>query len=509
MPIHFTKIAISAAVFLAPLTAQQSKSHTLLAHPFYAATSLDATAGPIRGAFGRSDTLAVTPGSNSAAFPFVPAATLSAMMGDANNDGVLPEFNGRTGGAGLYGIFVKDADRDSNDPSKLFFGIQERSANDPKIVLHTATGTHTVKMGDFFRFKPDGTAELFITQAMIMNAAGTQTNSWVDGCNALCQDSKGNLYYSAPYGLTNAGTGAAGGHWVGGTWCNDGTIVQIPVAAITYDADGNVQATAPGSARIVAKEVGGTVTNVRAMCVNSGAVDSAGNFTAVTYHMNGLDIDPNGGTFQPQFSNTETVPNLIFSFSNVTWRGTVFSTAKNSSGADGSIAVINGTTMGTTTGTADGSWWGLVDGSGSTPVSVGLCVMQTGYNPAAPFGHTSIKVPNEGLVDLKTDPNIRLAIQGAEAFLPVTIGLGLGIAKGAKAPNVDINVWNGFGPLYTLNLVALLSPGIIDAQGRADLVVQVPTNDPTLIGVNVLWQAVSVGGGNPGYLSNPVVTEIR
>jgi len=505
-----------------------AQSKTLLTVSRYDSQSIDATAG-VLSTLRPFDILMVTPGTGATASPWIPGAGLSAMIGDPDKDGVLAEFASLPQDSfGVGDLFVKYADRKKGDPRSVYWTVRVRSvsATAPKIEVFTKSGTHTMQVGDWVRIGENGIAELFITQALIMKAAGTQTGAWVPGADCLCQAADGSLYYSPPNGPTQTNSGIAGGHWVSnGTtaqWLNDGSIAYIPAKAITYDKNGNVSDVTAGSARAVVGEVttgtnAGT-PNVRSMCVNSGAVDSIGKQTSISFYMTGLEIDPNGGSFPGPWGTTMH-PNLIFTFGNPatsccggpfgSWMGTVFSTAKNSTNQLGSIAKINGVVMGTTSGKADGAWTGIKGGTGhaSAPLLRGLALVEAGFQTTAPYGSTVLGTAMDGLIDTKKDPNVRLMYQGPGKLFPAILLLGIGPSTGGQPFSVDLSsLFAGFGSVYALNGLVSLSIGVTDLNGRKAVTVPVP-NDPRLIGATLVWQALGLNPGHP--LSNPVINEIR
>jgi hypothetical protein len=519
---------VAAALLLAAALPAQSK--TLLFLSRYNSTSLDSAAGVLSNAR-PFDIFAVTPGAGATAFPWLPAAGISATIGDPNNDGKIPEFNGLPAASfGIGGLLVKAADKKKGDPRLVYWTVRVPALNPPKIDVFHQGKVKTVRTGDFVRLTENGEAEYFITQELIMKAAGPQTGNWVPGAIAMCQDANGDIYYAPAHGVA-ANVTIAGGHWVNKptkTWCNDGAIVRIPKAAITYDAKGNVKDITQSSAIVAANETGagpGSIASVRTMCINSGAKDSIGKATSVTFQMVGLDIDPNGGTWVGWFEPQVKYPNLIFTFENISttccggpwgsWMGTVFSTApvSSTSTALGSIAKINGTLMGQTSGNATGAWTGLKQFSGSTtnaPIIRGLAVIDAGFKSTAPYGNATKQVANDGVIDLKKDPTVRIGVQGPVANFPTTMAIGFGIAKGGKPKSLDFTgIFGGYASVHILQgpIIALLPLGASSAKGQVLFNVSVP-NDPKLVGINFILQSLSVNLGMP-LLTNPVVIEVR
>ena len=96
-------------------------------------------------------------------------------------------------------------------------------------------------------------------------------------------------------------------------------------------------------------------------------------------------------------------PNLIFTFENPatsccggpwgSWVSTIFSTAQNKVGKMGTIAIINGVTMGQATpGKATGRWIGLKQGTGSSnaPIIRGLAWIHADFKSQPPYGNSTL-----------------------------------------------------------------------------------------------------------------------
>ena len=519
---------VAAALLLAAALPAQAKLKTLLYVSRYNSTSIDSTASALSNAR-PFDIFAVTPGAGATAFPWLPAAGISATIGDPDNDGKVAEFNGLPHASfGIGGLLVKAADKKKGDPRLIYWTVRVTALNPPKIDVFHQGKVKTVLTGDFVRLTENGEAEYFITQALIMKAAGPQTGNWVNGAIAMCQAANGDLFYCPAHGIAANNT-IAGGHWVNKPskiFGFDGAIVRIPAAAITYDSKGNVSDVKASSAVMAANEVvfvTGETPTVRGMCQSSGGLGSLGKVTSITFQMVGLEIDPNGGTWVGFHERTIKYPNLIFTFENTvlsccggpwgSWMGTVFSTAPKSSTttALGSVAKINGTLMGVTSGKATGAWTGLKNASGSTnaPIIRGLAVIDAGFRSKAPYGNATLQLPNDGVLDLKKDPTVRIALQGPVAKFPSSLAVGLGIPKGGKPTSVDLTgVFPGFASLHAFPIFLIVPLGASDAKGQTFLTVKVAPMSPNLIGKNFILQTLSVGFGQTP-LSNPVVLEVR
>ncbi|MBL8756703.1 MAG: hypothetical protein JNK15_25630 [Planctomycetes bacterium] len=312
----------------------------------------------------------VLPQPGSPARTLLPATAMQCYLGDGNNDGNYLKFaNWKTyfQQIGIGGIFVKASDRAAVSWDKVWFTVRRNAAatagNSPgtlqfEVLTGNGTTPYTVVPGDWLRLLPNGNVEFFLTQAQMVTAVGAQSGSATIGAGALLQAANGDLYYSP----------VDGSHWVNGNQggtsvAYDGAILKIDAANITYDGNGNVQALAPNSARILINEIT-TVPNVRGLVAASGAVDRFGAaLVAPAYGYGktvGLAFDPNGGTFTPALPDSTGAfppePNLLFAGDGGGYGGTIFSTANN-----GSIATINGVLCGSNTlgVAANGSWLGV------------------------------------------------------------------------------------------------------------------------------------------------------
>lgn len=333
-----------------------------------------------------------TPGAGAFARSLQPATAHQAYFGDANADGNFTKFFGfKTYFQNIQmgGVFVKHTDKALTTHDKVYFTVRSNAAPlQFEAFTNNGTAVHVLRPGDFVRFTGNGNLEFFVTADQLDVAAGLPPagQSSIKGASAMCQDALGNLFYSPPQG----------GHWVNGNgptavYCNDGSLVTIDAINITYDAQGNVAAIAPNSARVLIEETQGgpTLTPLftRGMVTNSLAFDRTG-ATPVSPasfgRVSGLDFDPNGGTFAPRWpdsaGNFPPAPNLVFTSDAGAYGGTIFSTAGN-----GSVAVINGVLCGSLTlgVPANGSWLGVqLDVPNSQPSLMGLCIVdQITYEP--------------------------------------------------------------------------------------------------------------------------------
>ena len=128
-----------ATIGLALAWTLPAQSKSLLYVSRYNSTSLDGAAG-VLGDAGPFDITGVTPGTNATSFPLLPAAGVSAMIGDPDNDGVLAEFTGLPHASfGITGLFIKDKDRQSGDASNDLRSIVHRER---RFTNSTSTRSH-------------------------------------------------------------------------------------------------------------------------------------------------------------------------------------------------------------------------------------------------------------------------------------------------------------------------------------------------------------------------------
>ncbi|MFM1874093.1 MAG: hypothetical protein RL398_3515 [Planctomycetota bacterium] len=459
----------------------------------------------------------VTPGQGAVARSLLPAAGMQCYLADANNDGNYLKFDGfRTYFENLQigSLFVKHADRGAASWDKVFFTVRDNVATkDLEVFTNGGTAVHTLVAGDWVRLLPNGNVEFFLTAAQLAVAAGVGTGASVPGAHALAQTANGDLYY-AP---------VQGGQWVNGNqggpvFCNDGAIVKIAAADITYDASGNVLALAPNSARLIIEEVNAGPSpqplTVRQMVLNSGAMDRAGNPIAVAGvfgKVSGLALDPNGGTFQSTYpdlqGNFTQEPNLVFCGDAGGYAGTIFSTANL-----GSIATINGVLCGSNIPAvpATGSWLGVqFDSANFQPSLMGLQVVdglaaepftldQNGYG-ALPLSTTQPLWE----VDMHTDPF-------AVAFLIASFGP---LAPGGIVPSLPLAAYppvfvpNSFGDVFVGAGASTFGLAVTDGNGYGTWTFANPNNGG-FTGVTFTLQAAAIVGGQ-FRTSNPLLTQLR
>lgn len=478
--------------------------------------SLDTKAGPHRD-LERFDLLVTTPAATgTVAFAAIPSAGWSAMIGDADADGMVAEFYNEPNRRifNFSGCLLKREDKTSKDPRRLFVSVRRISNSAPKLRVHTNKGTvvRDVEPGDFFRILAGGDAEFFVTQALIMKAAGTQTASGSPGASAMTQTASGDLYYSPP----NSGHYVSNG--TGQVLAKDGSLIWIPASAITYDSSGNVSDIKAGSARLVMEK--GTnspsqnPTGVE-LTTNAGGRDSSGapmvtTITNWVTNISGLCVDPAGGTWTSRLTGSVKHPHLWFVYDNVTHRGTIISTRPRTGFTVlGSLATFGGVTFGTRSGSASGAWLG-VKGDMRGPAPLGLELVDWGVGTKAPHGLYVADTENGGGVDLATANNFTLALQATRSRTPTILVLGGGPSRGGHLASAALAGFEGFAALWTLNAGPITGfQNITDNFGRRTLVVPLPSNPSFLKGIALIWQGAFVNASPPWGMTNPIVTEFR
>lgn len=453
----------------------------------------------------------------------LPTSTMQCYLGDGDNDGVYTKFaNWKTyfQAINVGGIFVKAADRGSVTWDKVFFTVRRNAAatgtaavGNLQIEVLTNNGTAPVTLvpGDFVRLLPNGNVEFFMTAAQLQVAVGTQAGTATIGAGALLQASNGDLYY----------TPVDGSHWVNGNQiaanASDGAIVKIDAANITYDAAGNVQSFAPNSARLLINEStggpGGTLTT-RQMVLNSNAINRDGQpivVAGVFGKIVGLAFDPAGGSFTPVYpdpaGNYTPEPNLLFTGDPGSYAGTIFSTANN-----GSVAVINGVTCGSTTLgiPADGSWLGVqFDYANFQPTMMGFTLCdQIAPQPMIidqnRFGRLGLAATEPTWdIDLLTTPS-------SFAFLYLSLGpAGPGLAP-QSVPTSFVPLPftpDSWGDVFMTNGLFSFGSAVTDAFGYGTVSIPNP-NTGGFTGFSVMVQGFALQP-NGFQLSNPLVVQLQ
>ena len=462
--------------------------------------------------------------TGSTARTLLPTTAMQCYLGDGNNDGIYTKFaNWKTyfQAINIGGIFVKAADRASVTWDKVYFTVRRNAAATGaaspgalqiEVLTNGGTTTQTLLPGDYVRLLPNGNVEFFMTQAQLVVAVGLQSGAATIGAGCLLQAGNGDLYYSP----------VDGSHWVNGNGpvpqnANDGAILKIPAASITYDANGNVAALAPNSARLLINEAAGGpggALHVRQMVLNSGAMNRDG--TAITIagvfgKIVGLAFDPADGTFTPTYPDSQGLynpePNLLFASDAGSYAGTIFSTANN-----GSVATLNGTLCGSTTLgiPANGSWLGVqFDYANFQPTLMGFTVCDVvAYQP--------LLVDQNGFGSLplaSTQPNWDVDVFGSPLTLAVLF-LSLGPAAAGTFP---LSVPTAFVPLpfttdswsdvFLTNGLFSLGTALTDTYGYGTVTIPNP-NPGGFTGFNLIVQGIALQPA--GFqLSTPMLVQLQ
>jgi hypothetical protein len=462
----------------------------------------------------------VTPGPGAFARSLQPATAHQAYLGDANSDGNYTKFAGfKTYFQNIQmgGLFVKHADKAVLTHDRVYFTVRSNAAPlQLEAFIANGTGVHVIRPGDFVRFLGNGNLEFFVTADQLDIAAGLPPagQASIKGASAMCQDAAGNLYYSPP----------EGGHWVNGNgpeaprFAFDGSIVMIEAAAITYDAQGNVQSIAPNSSRELFNETIGGLTptplSVRQMVLNALAMDRTGVPISVTGfgRLCGLDLDPNGGTISPSFPDASgafpPAPNFVFASDPGAYAGTIFSTAGN-----GSVATINGVLCGSVTPgvPADGSWLGVqLDVPNFQPTLMGLTVVG-----AIPYEPLVLDMVNFGAIQqVGSQPTLDFDLHGGPFELVVLLAdFGMPPVGGfpVSVPTsllplmlVPFNHVQSFPIFNPLNLGVIFS----DPFGYSTISMPNPHTGP-FMGVPMILQAGAINGSGTITISNPVLAQFK
>lgn len=515
---RLTCLAGLLALSCAPLGAQKS----LLFTGRFPFTSLDDVNERPGGSISKLEEFDISIVTPSATAPFyartfwLPTTAMQTIGGDAYNDNNYTRFyNFKTYFErwNFAAPFVKVVDQANCTWDKVYWTVRDNNVN-KNFTVKTANGTATVTIqpGDFFKLTKNGNIEYFITQQLVMKAAGAQPGTFKPGASAICQDANGNLYYSP----------AEGGHYVSGNigtpvYHNDASIMMIRAADVSYDAQGNVLDVVQNSAFAIFSEVQGGPNGqptIRQMMVNSGALLTTGAPVTSSNNMVGLALDPNGGTITasiPWGTNQtyEVVPNFIWVDDGGSQAGTVYSTTLNPvNNQPGSIAVVNGVTMGNNAAAPNGAYWGVKqDLANFQPTMMGIAVIDTPR--VEPF---IADAPNHGAI-LSTDTNIDWDFY-AGPTAPVIALLSSGPIGANQVPfGLDAGFFlnnESFRCLYGLTTQLTSFPlGISSPAGYVNLQLPKPTQGG-LGGLTLIMTGLKLISSAPGFAtSNPVISQFK
>ena len=429
------------------LAGQAGAQHTVLFALDSDEFTLDLGSGLLGvGTCGEDEVDSVTPAFGAySARPFLTRAAQWSYIGDADLDGRFVNDAELAPGGDVDCVFVRRGTTGPVGPRDVF--ISKESTNG------MAAGFAD---GDVFRYAgPSGALEVFVSEAQLIVATNGSAN--ID-TNAMCQSDAGDLFFSIS-------TGTAG--------FDDGDLVYIPAAAITYDAWDNVVAIAPGSAVRLAAEA-----ELELLIAASGFKTSTGGSASTTFDLSGLEIDPAGGTWLPQ-SSMILVPNLLFAWNGSSNDGAIISTANG-----GEIAVINGVQMGSEVATQGLQIGLLPDATGVNGIE-GLAVI-----PAQPPRLVTENYP----VDLHTGTGtgaswLRVEVAGATPGGFVTAYLAVGPqGPGGVVGSVPLLG----GEFFTGVAFFPVGPILIDPLGYGEFHFTLEPS-PSVPGANVVWQVIDPG----------------
>lgn len=367
-----TTLAALALAALSPIgEAQLQLSFTTLKN---VENTLSGSSGSSLGTITPEDIAIVEPQSGVySAETVLDHLNINTLAGDGDADAFYYEL---PLAARIDALHVCGAGTDGYTARDLFFST--------KTPLPCASGG-VIEPGDVSGIRIGAGANIMIDDLQIRSALGISPNILAFDVDAFTRDASGSIYLSFENDVPI--------QW-GTTLLFDGGVAVIPATAITW-AGCNVTSVIPDSGYVAFNE-----NQTNAMVVNANVADNIGNFIQVIFDLDGLEIDPNGGTFT---SSGGTFPNLIFSGEYLTGGGIL------STDAGGSIAVINGMPMATTfpSGPTDGTQVGLAPGNVRS--LNGLALTQ----PTCRF------VMDSTTPYLPTPGPLNLTAGGADAFTPV------------------------------------------------------------------------------------------
>jgi hypothetical protein len=336
----FTLAATLLSTLLATLAVSaQHKPASLLFTPKKVETTRSGSNGTILATMTERAIGTVTPGGAECRYSaekFAPAVAQQTLLGDEDADGDVHTDRLMEG---IQALLVKPYgwDRRNRRPVARTRGIDLR---DVYITPIKAPGTNVsgapgLRPCDSGAIVANGQIEHFITGEQIIDAFGmvdAQRRKLTPDqlrLDAITVDRDLRIYLSFEDDhILSLQCGAGNVIYT----VKDGAIVVIPAAAWTLDARGNVGAVAPHRGMIALTEA-----QVDLMVTNAKMTDVGNNCLSAAVDVDGLSLDPRGGTFPVSFCNQAfQLPNLLFSAESMTGAG-VASTRNG-----GEIANVNG-----------------------------------------------------------------------------------------------------------------------------------------------------------------------
>ncbi len=312
--------------------------------------------------------------------------------------------------------------------------------------------------GDLFTLRRDADglgfhADSFLSERLLLEALGQLGDPLTDGVDvdAFTMNPPGDLYVS----FREA-------EWVAGEWLQPGGIAGIPHHALLYDFDDNVREVEPGCAVVVLD-----ADEVDALLVNSGLTRASGNAVTHLGNLQGLAVDPAGGTLPPSAASSVTalpanvmaVPHLLFVGEKI---GPTVLTTRDG----GRLATLDGHTLGANP--MHGAALGLgadVDAPGHD--LGGLLVMPR------PEAQMCLDV-TAGQIDLALDRRVEFVLGGATPHGVIALLVTLGEpGSGAQLVSHAAPAEWVHPDLYVASPAAVFA-GRADGQGRLLLGIDVP-----------------------------------
>ncbi len=489
----WTMFALSLAA--APVVGQDP---TLVFTPRGSVSTYSLSAGAAKlSQIGRSATGVVTPdtGLNYSAEKLTPGLGWQTLVGDEDGDGDVYS----TPGAGIDAIMVKpEYDPQTGTFSKRtdvdWLDYYISPASDVGTNVSGAPGLRRGDCGKFVRTPAgNGRVEHFIRAEQIIavlglhdQATGRTLRPRQINIDAITMDEAGNIFLSFEEDvvmrinyISGPITQALG----------DGGVAWIPPSAWTPDARGNVGTVVPNGGRLGLAE-----STVSGWTGRANSADAAGQCVFTLSDLDGLAIDPNGGTFTMTWgSSSESVPNLLFCGEELTGGG-ILSTA-----GYGTIPSMNGVPLAEVCGAVTSGFQIGVRPDGPAATTTvgsldGLCVLDS--------------APDRFVLDSSTPTGLGGAIEieiGSSLNVPF-VWLMLGPGALPVSPSLDLTALlpstRGFPELYPA-VLSLNVPVAMVPDGHGGRVGQWSLPFSAVVPNGALFQAVTITSTGLA-LSSPV-----
>ncbi|MFT7464455.1 MAG: hypothetical protein ACI9EF_002811 [Pseudohongiellaceae bacterium] len=317
------------------------------------------------GIFNDSDVVAYRPGFDASAFKVHASTEFNALVGDADYDGHFGQIQG--GDIDALGLRRPGFGAERVQTERLVFSVENAwgTANPP--LQQDYAGALDGSLFSLGRHN-DGTFKInfFLRESVLVNALGQppaapEVDTPMVDIDAFTQDFDGNVYLSFRHDEV-----------VGGTLLSDDGVVCLPRSELQLDWNGNINQITPNSAVIVLDKPA-----VNALLQNAALVTPSGNTIKSLVDLQALALDPHGGTFTP----VNPVPGLPDGVPHLFFNGQSLGATVLTTRDGGSMAEINGLTLGSSP--ASGAALGLDPDSsmGATSDLNGLLVAATDRIP--------------------------------------------------------------------------------------------------------------------------------